>query len=360
LIRVAPNGDIFVAETRAGRIHVFRAEDGAAKPAIDQVYAQDLDQPFGLAFYPQGPDPKWLYVANNNSVVRFPYASGDLQASGPPEVIVPKLTDSSGGHSTRDVAFSKDGRQLFVSVGSRSNVATEIERKNPTDIHTWEAAHGLGTSWDDEANRADVLVFEPDGTGGRVFASGIRNCTGLAADPATSELWCVTNERDGLGDDLAPDYATRVRDGSFYGWPWYYIGAHEDPRHKDERPDLASKVAVPDVLIQSHSAPLGLTFYESSTGAAVFPSKYRGDVFVTLHGSWNRSVRTGYKVVRVRRKNGVPTGEYEDFLTGFVVDDDSVWGRPVGIAVAHDGALLVSEDGNGTLWRIAYGRLRTH
>jgi glucose/arabinose dehydrogenase len=355
-IRVAPNGDIFVAETRAGRIRVLRAADGAEQPTRNEIYARDLDQPFGIAFYPAGPRPKWIYVANNNSVVRFAYAVGDLQAHGHPQVMVPKLSDSTGGHSTRDIVFSRDGRRMLVSIGSLSNVATDIPKKSPDEIRAWEKEHGLGATWDAETNRADVLAFKPDGRGGRTFATGIRNCVSLAVNPVTGDLWCVTNERDGLGDDLVPDYATRVHEGAFYGWPWYYFGSHEEPRHKDERADLADKVTVPDVPIQSHSAPLGITFYEASAGRAVFPREYRGDAFVALHGSWNRSVRTGYKIVRVLQRNGVPTGEYEDFLTGFVVDDESVWGRPVGVAVAHDGALLVSEDGNGTLWRITYGQ----
>jgi glucose/arabinose dehydrogenase len=355
-IRIAPNGDIFVVETRAGRIRVLRADDGATKPKVNEIFATDLEGPFGIAFYPQGPQPQWLYVANTNSVVRFPYNVGDLHASGKPQVIVAKLADTRGGHTTRDIAFSPDGQRMFVSVGSLSNVATDIPKKTPQEAREWESQQGLGTSWGEETNRADVLVFAPDGSGGRVFASGIRNCVGLGVDPEAGDLWCVTNERDGLGDDLVPDYATRVREGAFYGWPWYYIGSHLDPRHEGERSDLADRVTVPDVLIQSHSAPLGITFYPAADGPAAFPAQYHGDAFVALHGSWNRSVRTGYKVVRVIRHKGVPTGEYEDFLTGFVVDNDSVWGRPVGVAVAHDGALLVSEDGNGTIWRISHGR----
>ena len=184
----------------------------------------------------------------------------------------------------------------------------------------------------------------------RVFATGLRNCSGLTVQPSSGALWCAVNERDVLGDDLPPDYATRVREGQFYGWPWYYIGAHEDPRRKGERPDLAGKIALPDVLIQPHSAPLGITFYEGGQ----FPAAYKGDAFVALHGSWNRAKRTGYKVARLLFKNGEPTGEYEDFLTGFVVDDADVWGRPVDVAVAHDGALLVTDDGGGVIWRVVY------
>jgi glucose/arabinose dehydrogenase len=195
-----------------------------------------------------------------------------------------------------------------------------------------------------------VFSFPPDGGSLHLVASGLRNCVGLATQPGTQALWCVTNERDGMGDNLPPDYATRVAEGNFFGWPWYYIGANEDPRHRGERPDLANLVTVPDVLIQPHSAPLGIAFYDGST----FPRDYVGDAFVTLHGSWNRAQRTGYKVVRLRLQGGQPTGEYEDFLTGFVANDSAVWGRPVGVTVLHDGSLLVSEDANGTIYRVAH------
>jgi glucose/arabinose dehydrogenase len=269
--------------------------------------------------------------------------------------VVARLAETTGGHSTRDLAFSSDGKRMFVSVGSGSNVAEGLARRSPDEIGRWEAEHGLGAAWGGETNRADVLVFDPDGKNGAVFAAGIRNCVGLAVQPQTGALWCSTNERDGLGDDLVPDYVTRVREHGFYGWPWWYIGDHEEPRHPGERPDLRGRVTVPDVLLQAHSASLAMTFYPTApAGAAAFPADYRGDAFAALHGSWNRSRRTGYKLVRIRIQDGAPTGAYEDFLTGFVLDDDSVWGRPVGVAVARDGALLVSEDGNGTIWRIAY------
>ena len=355
IVRVAPNGDIFVAETAANRIRILRSADGADSPSTNQVFADDLDRPFGIAFYPPGNHPQWIYVANNNSVVRFRYRSGDLKASGAAQVIVPRLTESRGGHSTRDIAFSQDGKRVFISVGSGSNVAEGLSRKSPADISRWEAEHGQGTAWDTEANRADILVTDPEGHEPlHPFATGIRNGVGIAVEPITGELWSSTNERDGLGNDLVPDYVTRVKAGGFYGWPWYYMGGHEDPRHAGERPDLAGLTISPDVILQSHSAPLEMCFYTATTGVALFPAEYRGDAFVALHGSWNRSSRTGYKVVRVRVDHGIPTGEYIDFLTGFVVDDRSVWGRPVGVAVARDGALLVSEDGNGTLWRVAY------
>jgi glucose/arabinose dehydrogenase len=236
---------------------------------------------------------------------------------------------------------------MFVSVGSGSNDAEGLSKRPPAG---WVASYPLGAAWGSEAGRANVLEFDPDGRNRRVFATGIRNCVSMAIEPETGNLWCATNESDGLGDNLPPDYATRVREGGFYGWPWYYIGNHEDPRHTGARPDLADKVAVPDVLIQAHSAPLGMTFYDGT----MFPAEYRGSVFVALHGSWNRRQRTGYKIVRVLLKDGAPTGEYEDFVTGFVTEEGGVWGRPVGIAVAKDGALLFSEDGNDTIWRVGF------
>jgi hypothetical protein len=234
---------------------------------------------------------------------------------------------------------------MLVSVGSASNDAEGI-KSSPSD----DPKSALGATSSYEARRADVLSFNPDGADAAIFATGIRNCVGLAVHPATGDAYCSTNERDGFGDDLVPDYVTRVREGAFYGWPWFYIGNHEDPNHASERPDLKDKVTVPDVLIQPHSASLGLTFYDGNA----FPAEYRGDGFAAEHGSWNRAKRAGYKVIRIRMKDGVPTGEYEDFMMGFVVNDSDVWGRPVGVTVTRDGALLVSEDGNGTIWRITH------
>lgn len=345
VIRVAPNGDIFVAETGGGRVRVFRSNGAGAVSGQGEVFAEGLPRVFGLAFYPSGPNPRFVYVATPGAVMRFAYRSGDMKASGPPEQIA-ELPHSSGGHWSRDIAFSPDDKTLFVSIGSGSNVAEGEETRDEAE----SAELPLGASWGSELNRADVLAFDPDGKSERVFATGIRNCSGLAVQPANGALWCAVNERDGLGDDLAPDYATRVTEGAFYGWPWFYIGDHEDPRHQGERPDLAARVTIPDVLIQAHSAPLGIAFYQ----AAQFPPEYRGDAFVTLHGSWNRAKRTGYKVVRLLMKDGEPTRAYEDFLTGFVANDESVWGRPVGVAVAEDGSLLVSDDGSGSIWRVSY------
>lgn len=346
IIRVAPNGDVFAAESAAGRIRVLRPGGQEASQII--VFASGLRGPFGIAFYPPGPDPEWVYVGNTDSVVRFPYRNGDMTARGPAESIVPHLP--VGGHRTRDVVFSPDGRTMYVSVGSASNVAEGMERVSADQLEKWRSDHPLGATWGDESERADVLAFDPQGKNGRIFATGLRNCVGMAIDPSSGTPWCSTNERDGLGDDVPPDYVTRVREGAFYGWPWYYIGAHEDPRHKGERPDLKDSITIPDVLIQAHSASLGMTFYDGTQ----FPADYRGTIFAAEHGSWNRSKRTGYKVIRVIVKDGVPTGEYDDFATGFVVDDSEVWGRPVGVAVGKDGALLVSEDANGTIWRISY------
>ena len=355
LIRVAPNGDVFIAETAADRIRVLRAADGAHAAAENRVFAAELDRPFGIAFYPPGNDPQWIYVANANSIVRFAYRNGDLEARSAAQVVVPRLTQRDGGHTTRDVAFSLDGKRMFVSVGSGSNVAQTIGRKNHAEIAAWEAQHGLGAAWGDETDRADILVTDPEGRAPlHTFATGIRNGVAIAVNPNTGDLWTAVNERDALGDDLVPDFVTRVKAHGFYGWPWYYLGNFEDPHHAGERKDLAGRVTVPDLLLQSHSAPLGMCFYTATKGVSAFPDEYRGDAFVALHGSWNRSKRTGYKIVRVRVRNGVPTGEYVDFLTGFVLDDEKVWGRPVSVAIAHDGALLVTEDGNDTVWRVSY------
>jgi glucose/arabinose dehydrogenase len=344
-MRVAPNGDIFVAETRAGRIRVLRADTKRGKAPIEEIYASSLNGPFGMAFFPAGDNPQWLYVANTDRVVRFRYASGDLKAVDKGESVAE--LPHGYGHSTRDIVFSKDDKRMLVSVGSAGNDG-EGMGSPPAGLESWISGHSLGAAWGSETERADVLAFDPDGKNKRIFATGIRNCVGLAIHPATGDLYCSTNERDGMGDNLVPDYVTRVREGAFYGWPWFYIGQNENPRYAGRRPDLNGKVTVPDVLIQAHSASLGLTFYDKSA----FPAEHRGDGFAAEHGSWNRSKRTGYKVIRIRLRDGVPTGEYEDFVTGFVVNDSEVWGRPVGVAVANDGALLVSEDAGGTIWRV--------
>ena len=313
----SPNGDVFVAESMPGRIKRLRDTNGDGKSESVEDFATGLRLPFGIAFYPPGPNPTHIYVGNTDSVVRFPYQNGDAKARGPAEVVVKSIPSGreqvgGGGHWTRDVQFSADGKVLFVSVGSRSNV-TDDQSEN---------------------RRADILAFNPDGSNERIFASGIRNAVGLAIHPQTGQLWCSVNERDGLGDDLVPDYVTHVEEGGFYGWPWYYLGPHQDPRHKGKHPELKDKVIVPDVLVQSHSASLCMTFY---TGEQ-FPQEYRRDGFASEHGSWNRARRTGYKVIRIPLKDGKSTGEYEDFLVGFVTPEGNVWGRPVGVCVASDGA----------------------
>jgi glucose/arabinose dehydrogenase/cytochrome c2 len=353
---LAPNGDILLSETQSNKVVVMRPSADNTKAQQITTYAQGLVLPHGMAFYPNAQHPKWLYVAETNRVVRYAYKIGDTTASSVPQIVVPQLSPvAGGGHYSRDVVFSRDGKKMYVSVGSQSNIADDMAKKSPAEIQAWEAAHGLGTAWGNEENRANVLVFDVGSDKpGKVYASGIRNCVSLTVQPGTGALWCTTNERDLLGDDLVPDYSTRVRQGHWYGWPWYYMGNHEDPRHAGERPDLAGKVTTPDVRYQAHSASLDLEFYTATNGASAFPKEYVGDAFATLHGSWNRAFRTGHKVVRVRMTNGVPTGEYDDFLVGFIVDDGDAWGRPVGLLVNRDGSLLLSDDGANVVYRIAY------
>jgi glucose/arabinose dehydrogenase len=295
------------------------------------VFATGLNRPYGIAFYPPGKDPKWLYIGDTDAVVRFPYQNGDLKARGPAEHIV--NLPSGGGHWTRSVQFSKDGKRMFVSVGSGSNA-------DDPDTHPGEK------------NRADILSFNPDGSDLKVYAYGIRNSGGgIAVDPKTGDLWCSTNERDALGDNLVPDYITHVQEGGFYGWPWWYMGGHQDPRLMGTHPELQNKVITPDVVLQPHNASLGLTFYDGKG----FPKEFDGDIFAAEHGSWNKSVRVGYEVIRIpRHQTGKASGEYEDFLTGFVLDNGQVWGRPVAVAVAQDGSLLVSDDGSNSIWRVSY------
>jgi len=350
-----PNGDIMLADTGKGQITILRSK-GGDKADSSSVFASGLSRPYGMALWPSGPNPKYLYVANVNSVVRIPYALGDLKAKGEPETIVEKLSDTTGGHTTRTLAFSKDDKTLFVSVGSATNIASGIGNKPSVALPEWEKRHGLGGAWAEETDRATVLAFDPDGKNRRNFANGLRNCVGMLVHPDTGDLFCSVNERDELGDNLPPDYITRVKQGGFYGWPWYYLGNHEDPRLKGIRPDLKGKAIVPDTLIQAHSAPLGMTVYHAPAGAKnAFPKEYDGDIFLALHGSWNRGIRTGYKVIRVMMKNGVPTGQYQDFMTGMVLSDRDVWGRPAAVTMAADGALLVVDDAGGVVWRVAPG-----
>ena len=357
----APNGDLFVSSPSANSITVLRDEDqdgefeamsvfaqgqppagrqggggatvpevlGAAAPACvaPPTFVEggpgELQSPFGLAFH-----DGYLYVGNTGSIVRYPYSAGDLEARGRPEKL---MNLPVGGHSTRNIVFSRDGTKMYVAVGSGSN-------------------NDAG----EDCRRAAILEFNPDGTGYRVYASGIRNPVGLALQPGTDILWTAMNERDNLGDDLVPDFATAVREGGFYGWPYSYLGSHYDPRYEGAFPELVSQAIVPDVLIPSHSAALGITFYAGDA----FPERYREGGFVALHGSWNRSTAAGFKVIFFPMVDGRP-GPIEDFLTGFLVSDGTGgseierWGRPVGVVVAPDGALLVSDDAGDRIWRVS-------
>jgi len=318
---LAPNGDVFVVEPGLNRIELLRDTDGDLVPDARSVYLRGLNDPFGLALH-----DGFLYIGNTDSVVRVPYRAAQTTNSATPEKIA---SLPGGGHSTRGLLFSADGSKLYVSIGSSGNAEPETD---PV--------------------RATIVEMNPDGSGQRVFASGLRNPVSMAHNPATGALWTVVNERDGLGDDLVPDYATEVREGAFFGWPYAYIGPHEEPRLKGERPDLVAKAIVPSVLIRSHSAPLGIAFYQGT----MFPSSYQGSAFVTLHGSWNRAKRTGYKVVRIPFKDGQPTGGYDDFVVGWSPDENgnTVWGRPVGLLVLPDGSLLISDNGAGKIWRVTY------
>jgi glucose/arabinose dehydrogenase len=330
VIHVAPNGDVFVAESGGGRLHVFRGLNADGKPERSEVFAANLNKPYGLAFYPPGPDPQWLYVGDADSIMRFPYRNGDLKATGGAQHVAD--LPHGKGHWTRDIVFSGDGKTLFAAVGSGSNV-------DDPDITPAERY------------RADILAFDPDGSHMRVYASGIRNPSGLAVDPHTGLLWCTVNERDGLGDNLVPDYITSVRDGGFYGWPWWYMGPHQDPRYIGTHPELRERVITPDVPLQPHNASLQIAFYQGQQ----FPAGYRGDIFASEHGSWNKSVHSGYEVIRVPlHHSGKASGDYQDFLTGFVLPNGQVWGRPVGVTTARDGALLVTDDGSNSIWRISY------
>jgi glucose/arabinose dehydrogenase/cytochrome c5 len=330
LMRTAPNGDIFLAEMHAGQIRIFRGVTSDGKAEQSAIFATGLHNPYGIAFYPPGPNPEWVYIGSETELARFPYHNGDLKASGPAQHVADLPGD---GHNTRAVNFSPDGKKLFVGVGSGSNV-------DDPDTHP------------EEKNRADILWCDPSNCQLQVYASGIRNAGGaIEINPKTGELWCSVNERDALGDNLVPDYITHVQEGGFYGWPWWYLGPHQDPRHAGKHPELKDKAIVPDVLLQAHNASLQFTFYQGDK----FPAEYKGDIFASEHGSWNKAVRVGYEVIRIPlHGTGHATGEYEDFVTGFVTPNGDVWGRPVGMTEAPDGSLLVSDDGSNSIWRISY------
>jgi glucose/arabinose dehydrogenase len=366
LIRTAPNGDLFLADSQAGIVFVLRGTNAEGRAAAIEKFATGLDHPFGIAFYP-AQNPKYVYVGTATEIVRFPYKSGDLQATGPVQTIIPNIPGYAqlrgGGHWTRDVVFSKDGSRMLVSVGSGSNV--DDPDTHPREFH-----------------RADVLEYTPEGKFLEVYASGIRNCVGEAINPVTGQLWCSTNERDNLGNHLVPDYVTSVPEGSFFGWPWYYMGGHPDPRLPQpcadgtaanpqassesndasscKRIDLHAKVRTPDVLVQPHMASLEMVFYPMDSAQSAktkedFPNGYDGDIFAAEHGSWNRAQRAGYEVIRIPMRNGkAADGSYEDFLTNFVTKDGQVWGRPVGVAVGNDGSLFVTDDGSRSVWRVTY------
>jgi glucose/arabinose dehydrogenase len=324
-IRTAPNGDYFLADTGAGAIKIFRGISAEGKPEQSSTFSTGLPGVFGINFYPPGPNPQWVYATNTTTLVRYPYKNGDLKASGPAQTLLSDIP--AGGHPTRDIVFSKDGKSLFLAVGSGSN-----NDDGPGEFH-----------------RANILEYTPEGKFVGIYASGIRNPVGLAINPETGELWTSINERDTYGDNLVPDYVTHVERGGFYGWPWFYIGGHYDPKHEGKHPELKSKVIVPDVLLQAHSASLGMVFYDGKQ----FPKEYSGDAFAAEHGSWNHAAGSGHEVVRIPLEKGRSNGVYEDFLTGFSTNG-VVRGRPVGIAVARDGSLLVTDDGAKVIWRVTY------
>ena len=323
---LAPNGDVFVADSRANTVIVLRDSNKDGKADQRFVFSDKLSQPFGMAFHED-----WFYVANTDSIVRFKYRSGQTAAESAPEKLVELTPGGYNQHWTRNILFSKDGKQMFVSIGSATNVSVEADPK-----------------------RAAIAVYDPDGKNHRIYAAGLRNPIGLAWNPKTGELWTAVNERDELGDNLVPDYATSVKEGGFYGWPYAYIGQNEDPRRKGENPELVKRSIVPDVLFTSHVAALGIQFY---TGK-MFPKEYQGDAFVAFHGSWNRAKLSGYTVVRIPfdEKGKLEGNRYENFVSGWLPDENSqeVWGRPVGLLVNSDGSLLIADDGARKIWGVSY------
>jgi glucose/arabinose dehydrogenase len=318
----AENGDIFLAETGAGKIIVLHDPQHTGGAQQQEVFASGLKRPFGLAIHGD-----YLYVGNTGEVVRFKYDKKDSKRLGESEHVLD--LPPGGGHFTRTLAFSLDGNTLYVSVGSSGNI--DLEK---------------------DSRRAAVLACDPDGKNSRIYASGLRNAVGLAVEPHTGAVWVSVNERDELGDNLPPDYFTSIKDSGFYGWPYSYIGDNVDPRIRPQKPDMVAKAIIPDVLLGAHVAPLQFAFYN----AMQFPESYRGGAFIAEHGSWNRASRSGYQVAFVGMKDGKAVADPIPFLTGFVADPrgKDVYGRPVGVAVAPDGSLLVTDDGTGTIYRISY------
>lgn len=326
----APNGDIFVAESNtrksADRITLFRDTNQDGKPDQKETFLEDLNQPFGMLVLNGS-----FYVANTDGLMRFPYKEGQTNMTAKGQKILDLPAGGYNNHWTRNLLSNADGSKIYVSVGSASNVAE----------------HGM----DEEKRRANILVINADGSGEQVYASGLRNPVGMDWAPGTNTLWTAVNERDELGDELVPDYLTSVKQGGFYGWPFSYYGNNEDPRRKGENPELVKKAIVPDVPLGSHTASLGLAFYDKDK----FPAKYRNGAFIGQHGSWNRSKLAGYKVAFVPFAQGKPSGKMEDFLTGFVADEEAskVYGRPVGVTVLADGSMLVADDDGNTIWRVS-------
>ncbi len=322
---LGPNREVLLSDsaTPGGTVYVLQDKDGDYRAETRHKLIEGLDRPYGLAFW-----KNYLYVAETTSLKRYKYDAKAMRVVGKGEEIVP-MHGFGKGHWTRTVLFDRDAKKLYLAIGSESNVST-----------------------DGDPRRAAINRYNPDGTGHEIFASGVRNTIGLRWYPGTDTLWAAVQERDGLGDDLVPDYFTAVRQGGFYGWPYAYIGPNEEPRNKGQRPDLVKQTIVPDVLLGAHVAVLDALFY---TGKQ-FPAAYRGGAFLANHGSWNRSRRVGYSVTFVPFKNGKPTVGPEDFLTGFMLDPEKreVWGRPVGLLELPDGSLLVSEDGGNKVWRISY------
>jgi glucose/arabinose dehydrogenase len=329
-IYVGPNGDVFVSESdtrrSANRITLLRDQDKDGRYETRHVFAEKLNQPFGMLILGD-----YFYVANTDGLLRFPYKAGITKLEGKGEKIVELPAGGYNNHWTRNLITNKERNKIYISVGSGSNVGE----------------NGM----EHEVRRAAILEVNPDGSGEKIYATGLRNPVGMDWAPGSNVLWTAVNERDGLGDDLVPDYITSVKPGGFYGWPYSYFGQHPDPRMKDDpQPQLVSRAIVPDVPVGSHTASLGLTFYTKEA----FPARYRNGAFIGQHGSWNRSELSGYKVVFVPFSNGKPSGPPEDFLTGFVADasKSEVYGRPVCTTVLPDGSLLVSDDDANIIWQI--------